>query len=292
MRVLHISANANDPRHRRRDLALLLQGVDMGLVLPDRYGHDWAVAPVEPELPHWRSPLRLRQSIPFHAWSQVALTRAIDDFKPDLVDVHEEPYFIGGIQATLAARRIPVVMYAAQTREKFLPPPFGYLHSRVLRRVRAFYPCCLEAADLLRRRGFQGPLEVVPLGVEEELFAVQPTGDRIGFIGHLVVEKGVDQLMGYGSRLLCIGAGPLELDLRAAGAEVRVARSTAEIAAALAQMAVLVAPSITTPRTREQFGRALAEAMAAGVPVVAYDTGAFPEVVGDAGIIVEEGDRA
>jgi glycosyltransferase involved in cell wall biosynthesis len=32
------------------------------------------------------------------------------------------------------------------------------------------------------------------------------------------------------------------------------------------------------------------EAMAAGVPVVAYDSGSLPEVVGSAGILVDEGD--
>ena len=291
MRVLRISPTANDPRHRQRELELHRQGVEIGLVLPERYGSDWATSPVEPEIPHWRSPLILSDSIPFHAWSMKVLRQAIQEFQPDLVDIHEEPYFVGGIQATHAAGDIPIVMYAAQTREKYLPPPFGYLHNRVLERVRAFYPCGEQAADLIRRRGYRGPIEVIPLGVEDELFDVQPDGDRVGFIGHLVVEKGVDQLKGFGSRLLCIGAGPLEAEMRAAGAEVRVARSTQEIAAALKEMAVLVAPSITTPRTKEQFGRVLTEAMAAGVPVVAYDTGAFPEVVGDAGIIVKEGDR-
>ena len=38
------------------------------------------------------------------------------------------------------------------------------------------------------------------------------------------------------------------------------------------------------------FGRMAAEAMAAGVPVVAYASGALPDVIGDAGILVPEGD--
>ena len=54
---------------------------------------------------------------------------------------------------------------------------------------------------------------------------------------------------------------------------------------------VLVGPSLTTPRWKEQFGRMLVEAMACGVPVIGSDSGEIPHVIGDAGIVVPEGDR-
>src|SRR5207253_2769181 len=54
----------------------------------------------------------------------------------------------------------------------------------------------------------------------------------------------------------------------------------------------LVLPSRTTATWAEQFGHVLIEAMAAGVPVVGSSSGAIPDVVGDAGIIVPEGDAA
>jgi glycosyltransferase involved in cell wall biosynthesis len=54
---------------------------------------------------------------------------------------------------------------------------------------------------------------------------------------------------------------------------------------------VLVLPSVTiVPLHREQFGRVLIEAMAAGVPVVGSSSGAIPEVIGDAGLVVPERD--
>ena len=54
---------------------------------------------------------------------------------------------------------------------------------------------------------------------------------------------------------------------------------------------VLVLPSVTIPPLhREQFGRVLVEAMAAGVPVIGSSSGAIPEVIGDAGLVVPEGD--
>ena len=54
---------------------------------------------------------------------------------------------------------------------------------------------------------------------------------------------------------------------------------------------VVVLPSLTRPNWKEQFGRLLIEAMACGVPVVGSDSGAIPDVIGDAGLVVPEGDE-
>lgn len=62
------------------------------------------------------------------------------------------------------------------------------------------------------------------------------------------------------------------------------------MAEVLAGLDVLVLPSRTTRVWKEQFGRVLIEAMACKVPVVGSDSGAIPEVVGDAGLTFPEGD--
>ena len=54
-------------------------------------------------------------------------------------------------------------------------------------------------------------------------------------------------------------------------------------------MDLLVIPTETTKRIREQFGRVIVEAMASGVPVVGSTCGAIPEVIGDAGSVFPEG---
>jgi glycosyltransferase involved in cell wall biosynthesis len=53
-----------------------------------------------------------------------------------------------------------------------------------------------------------------------------------------------------------------------------------------------VLPSRTRPNWKEQFGRALVEAMACEVPVVGSDSGEIPNVIGDAGLVFPEGDVA
>jgi glycosyltransferase involved in cell wall biosynthesis len=55
-------------------------------------------------------------------------------------------------------------------------------------------------------------------------------------------------------------------------------------------MDALVLPSRTRRNWKEQFGRALIEAMACDVPVVGSDSGEIPHVIGEAGLVFPEGD--
>jgi glycosyltransferase involved in cell wall biosynthesis len=137
-------------------------------------------------------------------------------------------------------------------------------------------------------------------------FAVGSRRDRpvVGYVGRLVEEKGVDLLIramddaDLEARLLVVGDGPARAGLqrlvadhaRRLEAHFTGAVADAEIPHYLATMDVLVLPSRTTVRWAEQFGHVLIEAMAAGVPVVGSASGAIPEVVGDAGLIIAEGD--
>src|SRR5204862_1301969 len=58
----------------------------------------------------------------------------------------------------------------------------------------------------------------------------------------------------------------------------------------LRTFSVLVQPSLTRRNWKEQFGRAVMEAMACGVPVIGSSSGEIPHVLGDAGLVVPEGD--
>ena len=97
-------------------------------------------------------------------------------------------------------------------------------------------------------------------------------------------------------RALFIGSGPLAPQVNAWSrrheGRVRVQSGVAhdEVPSFMNAMDVLCAPSQSTARWREQFGRMLIEAFACGVPVLASNSGEIPHVVGDAGVLVDEGD--
>jgi glycosyltransferase involved in cell wall biosynthesis len=126
----------------------------------------------------------------------------------------------------------------------------------------------------------------------------------VGYLGRFVPEKGVELLRGVLERLatpwraLFVGGGPLEQSLRAwargHGDRVRVITGVphAGVPRVLNAMDVLCAPSQTTPRWKEQFGRMLAEGFACGVPVLTSDSGEIPHTAGDAGRVLPEADAA
>src|SRR5437879_4249461 len=55
------------------------------------------------------------------------------------------------------------------------------------------------------------------------------------------------------------------------------------------QMDALVLPSLTRPNWIEQFGRVLPEAMACETPVIGSSSGEIPHVIGEAGLVFQEG---
>ena len=125
----------------------------------------------------------------------------------------------------------------------------------------------------------------------------------IGFVGRIVTEKGIHDLLQsfqqlqsqqYRVRLLCVGSGDLKDDLLDLQPEVIVVSPgmSSQVTSYYQAMDVLVLPSRTEKTWSEQFGRVLIEAMSAGVPVIGSDSGAIPEVIADAGLTFPEKDVA
>lgn len=112
-------------------------------------------------------------------------------------------------------------------------------------------------------------------------------GEHILFVGRLVKEKGVDTLIRAaaesGMPVRVVGDGPqraeLEALIGATGANVELAgwRSHDEVLDEVSRARVLVVPSIWP----EIFGLVIAEAFAAGVPVIGSDIGAISELLAD-----------
>jgi glycosyltransferase involved in cell wall biosynthesis len=235
----------------------------------------------------------------------------------DLVHCWEEPYVLAGGQiAWWTARRTPLVFWTAQNLAKQYLPPFGWIERYSLYRCAGWMACGQSVIDTMLQRGYGGkPYRVMPLGVDLNTFRPDPSAGQavrrqlgwdkdgapvIGYLGRFVSEKGLHLLMrvldGLTTpwRALLVGAGPLELTVRAwarkHGDRVRVCTDVKHNAVAryLNAMDVLCAPSQTASHWREQFGRMLIEAFACGVPVVGSDSGEIPHVIGDAGLVVGE----
>lgn len=146
-------------------------------------------------------------------------------------------------------------------------------------------------------------IKVIKLGVDLSRFKIKKRQSNqltLLFVGRLVEEKGVLDLYRAfrkikQGRLIIIGKGPLKRklkeEIRRDGLEDGVAfesRTYRQMPAIYQQADILIMPSKKTKTWEEQYGMVLIEAMASGLPIIAYDTGAIGENLGEAGVLVRE----
>ncbi|MCS7051145.1 MAG: glycosyltransferase [Thermomicrobium sp.] len=239
------------------------------------------------------------------------LHRHLARFRPDILHIDEEPYNLVTAHAALLGWRYGarILFFTWQNLYRRYPPPFSWFERLNYRLAQAAVAGNHEAAAVLRRKGYRGPLAVIPqFGVDPELFrpmavprASVPT---IGFVGRLVPEKGADLVLRAVAQL----PGRVQLEIVGDGVE----RTRLELLAtqlgvrdrvifrggvppglmpeALNRFDLLVVPSRTRRNWKEQFGRVIIEAMSCGVPVVGSSSGEIPHVIGDPSLVFPEDD--
>jgi len=322
MRILRIAHASLTPalRERERALARGYRDVDLEVVTTNR----WREAEVEVDavdddlFPVIKARPRFSKHIQLFAYEPGPIVAALRRHRPHLIDLNHEPYSVACAEVlTLCSWYAPQAVVVLQTCQNIFhryPPPFSWLERRALRRVAAAHVCSETVRELLRAKGFQKPVAIVPFGVNTEAFCQRrvfksesnetPT---IGFVGRMLPGKGLnilaDALAQLGAEkwnVLLVGDGPerktFETTMASRGllnrAHFTGAISYDRVPDLYQQMDMLVVPTETTERIREQFGRVLVEAMASGLPVIGSTCGAIPEVIDDAGLIFPEGNSA
>jgi glycosyltransferase involved in cell wall biosynthesis len=326
MRVLlisHTCQSRSEGQPRARELARF-DDIELCLLVPQRFNHFGAWREAEPpeEAAHSFQVQRVRWPWLGPAQNYLhwypSLPGLLREFQPDVIDLWEETWSLCSAHLCwLANHYLPHARVIAETEQnllKHLPPPFEYLRSYVLKNADFCIGRSEEAVGALRAKGYSGPALCIPNAVDTELFRpldraacraeLKLSGFVAGYIGRLVIEKGVFDLLEAFAlcppemRLLFAGDGParqaLQARTRELGLESRVLflshRPLHELPRVMNALDVLVLPSRTTASWKEQFGRVLIEAHACAVPVIGSDSGAIPDVVGAGGIIFPEGD--
>lgn len=233
------------------------------------------------------------------------LRRAIAAARPDVLFVEEEPFSAAAWQCARAVSgAVPFVVHENQNIARRLQPPFQQIRRRVLRAAAGVTVRNAAAEQVVRAYGFTGPVHAFPHAVDPARFPARSGVERtVGFVGRLVAEKGIFDLIDAvaeigNARLHVVGDGPgrAEAQARAVARGVEATFTGAlphdAVPAEYARMTVVAIPSRTTPTWKEQFGRIVIEANAAGLPVVASDSGELPATLAatGGGVIVPEGD--
>ncbi len=251
------------------------------------------------------------------------------DFRPDVIQVEQGAKSVGYAELITLNRLLGLkaknVFFTWWNLPYELKWPVSLIEGYNLDRSDGIVVGNRDGADILRDRGYRGPIKITPqLGVDESLFAPQPqpelrqqlgiaeTDFVVGFVGRFVEEKG---LLTLGNALaglrdlpwkwMLLGRGPLEAQLKQWAAENEVSDRLIWVESVphdavpnyINAMQVLLLPSETTYQFKtltavgwkEQFGHVLIEAMACGVPVVGSDSGEIPHVIGEAGLVFPEG---
>jgi glycosyltransferase involved in cell wall biosynthesis len=314
LRVLRVAHSSVVAAWRERERALIRRGVDMALATAQVWDEGGRPVHLDAEGDTFVTGLHTLGRHPsLFVFDPRPLWRLLGR-RWDVLDISEEPGSLATAEVLLLRflrrRHEPFLLYSAQNIDKRYPPPFRWFERWALRHAAAVSICNEAAGRILRRKGLVGRAVDIPLGVDIDHFSpavrsAPSEGLRIGYVGRLEDHKGVAVLLEAIAphptwSLDLVGGGPAEAALRRQSlrlgldGRVRFVGWAAQDALAghYRSFDVIAVPSIDTPGWSEQFCRVAVEAMASGVPVVASRSGALPDVIGAAGVLVEPGDPA
>ncbi len=232
--------------------------------------------------------------------------------KPDFVIFLEESYSTSTFEFSLFFKKVPFVFFSAQNIYKNFPIPIRKMQNYVFKRSKGALAVSKEAEVVLRKWGYNKKIFRFYLGVdpfkfnESKKIEILETLEKpiFAYIGRLTKIKGVYLLIDAFEKfykkykkgtLLLVGEGKERVNIKNLLISKKVNFymlpyiSHEEVYSVYKLIDFLILPSLTGKGWKEQFGRVLVEGMAGGVPVIGSDSGAIPEVIGDAGLLFKEG---
>lgn len=322
-------------REKLRELAKLEPETEVTVVVPQRWKPGGVQKRVVESQPVNEGAFRVVPVANFSQNQQGLLTfnwdivRLLRQFRPDIIQVEQGAKALGYAQLISLNRLLKLkaknVFFTWWNIPYTLKFPVSKLEGYNLKHTDGIIAGNQDGAEILRDRGYDGPIAVLPqLGVDEHLFRPQNVLDLrqelgitpqefvVGFVGRFVSEKGLmtlaKALEGLGDRpwkWLLLGRGELRETLenwaeeRGWSDRVTIVDSVPhdEVYRYINLVDTLVLPSETTYKFKtlssvgwkEQFGHVLIEAMACRVPLIGSDSGEIPHVIGDAGLVFPEG---
>ncbi len=188
-------------------------------------------------------------------------------------------------------------------------------------RVDQVFTISQDGTQAMEALGFRGRITQMPLGFDAAIFNPQgaqriaETKTRLGvnqpviaYFGRIAPEKGVDLLVRALAKMLDQPwqlllddfdryRSPYQAKILSLLESTGVAKRTVffhsnhhDIADYMNAADIVVLPSVSTPKWKEQYGRVIPEAMACGKVVVGSHSGTLPELIGDSGFVFSEGD--
>ncbi|MES2096263.1 MAG: glycosyltransferase family 1 protein [Pseudomonadota bacterium] len=241
-------------------------------------------------LPGGRDEFKLAYGLP------AKTRRDLEAFNPNIVHL-SAPDWLGHRALTWGRKRDIPTFISMHTRFETYPPYYhiGFVVPLVIRLLTRFYNRADQvvvpapsSGELLRGWGVTTPIDIWSRGIDHDRFnptrrslewrrslGIADDEVAVGFLGRLVLEKGLDIFAdvvneltrrGVKHRVMVIGEGPARdwFAERVPEAVFTGFQSGDALGRAVASMDVFFNPSVT-----ETFGNVTVEAMATGVPVVA-----------------------